>query len=232
MSNPVAIITGAGRGIGRATAIELGRAGYDLVLTARTQSDLEQTAHLAGKGLVVAADVSDPDASAQLVDRCLQTFGRLDAIVNNAGSAPRLGIEETTPADWQRIIETNLSSAFYLSRAAWPSFKTQHGGVIVNISSLAARDPFTGFAAYGAAKAGLNILGLVLAREGEPFNIRVHTLALGAVETAMFRGLLSEEQYPPKKTLDPADVATIIRQCIAGDLRYTSGEVIHLHKTL
>jgi NAD(P)-dependent dehydrogenase (short-subunit alcohol dehydrogenase family) len=104
--------------------------------------------------------------------------------------------------------------------------------VIVNISSLAARDPFPGFAAYGAAKAGLNLLGLSLAREGDPHNIRVHTIAPAAVETAMFRKLMDEAQYGRDKTLDPADIARVVAQCVAGDLRYTSGEVIYVRKSL
>ncbi len=232
MSDPVAIVTGAGRGIGRATAIELASAGYDLLLTARNEKELAQTVSLAGRGQFIVADISDPDTSVKLAEHCIRSFGRIDAIVNNAGSAPRLEVEHTTPEVWRQTIETNLSAAFYLSQAAWPTFKSRQSGVIVNISSLSTRDPFSGFAAYAAAKAGLNVLGLVLAREGEPFGIRVHTLALGAVETTMFRQLLSVDEYPVTKTLDPTDVAVIIRQCIDGTLRYTSGEVIYLHKTL
>ena len=92
----------------------------------------------------------------------LEQFGRLDAIVHCAGLAPILKIEETTDQQWHDVIDTSLSAAFYLARAAWPAFVKQKGGVIVNISSLAARDPFVGFAAYGAAKAGMNLLGLAL----------------------------------------------------------------------
>jgi NAD(P)-dependent dehydrogenase (short-subunit alcohol dehydrogenase family) len=97
---------------------------------------------------------------------------------------------------------------------------------------MAARDPFPGFAAYGAAKAGLNLFGLALAREGQPINVRVHTVAPGSVETAMFRGIMSAEQWPTDKTLDPAEVARVVAACIHGDLRHTSGEVIYVHKTL
>jgi NAD(P)-dependent dehydrogenase (short-subunit alcohol dehydrogenase family) len=133
---------------------------------------------------------------------------------------------------WRAVLDTNLSAAFYLARAVWPTFETQKGGVIVNISSMAARDPFPGFAAYGAAKAGLNLFGLALAREGQPINVRVHTVAPGSVETAMFRGIMSAEQWPTDKTLDPAEVARVVAACVHGDLRHTSGEVIYVHKTL
>src|SRR4029079_9090658 len=107
------------------------------------------------------------------------------------------------------VIDTNLSSAFYLAKALWDTFKKQHAGCIVNISSMAARDPFPGFLAYGAAKAGLNLLSLVLAREGAQHVIRSYAIAPGAVETEMFRPIMSKEQWPSEKTLDPADVARV-----------------------
>ena len=102
--------------------------------------------------------------------------------------------------------------------------------MIVNISSVSSRDPFPGFAAYGAAKAALNVFSLVLAREGKEIGVRVHTIAPGAVETAMFRALVTEQQWPREKTLDPSDVARVIAQCVDGDLRHASGEVIFLSK--
>jgi NAD(P)-dependent dehydrogenase (short-subunit alcohol dehydrogenase family) len=103
--------------------------------------------------------------------------------------------------------------------------------VIVNVSSAASRDPFPGLGVYGAAKAGLNVLGLALAREGEPYGIRVHTIAPSATETGMFRGIMSTEQVPPEKVMAPEDVARVIAECVSGELRHTSGEVIYLHKT-
>src|SRR5205807_2194659 len=129
------------------------------------------------------------------------------------------------------IVDTNLTAPIALIRAAWPIMKKQSGGVIVNISSAAARDPFPGLGAYGAAKAGLGLYGLALAREGHPHGIRVHTVAPSAVETGMFRAIMSREQVPTEAVLDPADVANVISDCVTGSLRYTSGEVIWVHKT-
>jgi 3-oxoacyl-[acyl-carrier protein] reductase len=233
MNQPVAIITGAGRGIGRAAAVELGRRGYALALAARGREDLEETARLAGgAALCRPTDVTDSGQVERLVRETLDRFGRIDAVVNNAGLAPVRSIVEMTPDEWRAVIETNLGAAFYLTRAAWPALVRQGGGVVVNVSSAAARDPFPGFAAYGAAKAGLNLLGLSAAREGEKAGIRVHTIAPSAVETAMFRGLMTPQQYPPEKTLDPSDVASIIADCVTGRLRYTSGEVIYVHRTV
>jgi 3-oxoacyl-[acyl-carrier protein] reductase len=232
MAEKAAIITGAGRGIGRAAAIELSRRGYSLVLVSRTQADLQETAEHVKDACVIAMDAAKPPSAKEAVRRCLEKFGRLDAIVHCAGLAPILKIEETTDQQWRDIIDTNLSAAFYLARACWSTFVEQKAGVIVNISSVAARDPFVGFAAYGAAKAGMNLLGLALAIEGQPHGIRVHTIAPGATETAMFRKLLTPEQFPREKTLDPADVARVAAQCVTGELAHTSGEVIWVHKTV
>jgi NAD(P)-dependent dehydrogenase (short-subunit alcohol dehydrogenase family) len=141
-------------------------------------------------------------------------------------------ITEMSISQWHAVINTNLSAAFYTTKAAWPAFERQGGGVVVNISSAAARDPFPGFAAYGAAKSGLNLFGLAMAREGESIGVRVHTIAPSATETAMFRRLMTPQQYPPEKTMAPQDVARVVLQCVVGELRYASGEVIYLHKSV
>lgn len=230
MDGPVAIITGAGRGIGRAAAVELWTAGYRLTLVSRNQDELNETARLAGGGMVVVADVKQPDNVQQIIDSTVQQYDGIDAIVHCAGIAPVRSIGQMTIEEWRDVIDTNLSAAFYLCRSAWHIFERQRSGVIVNVSSEASRDPFPGFAAYGAAKAGVNLFGVSAAREGQKIGVRVHTIAPAAVETAMFRGIVTEEQYPREKALSPADVAKIIVQCVRGELCYASGEVIYLHK--
>jgi NAD(P)-dependent dehydrogenase (short-subunit alcohol dehydrogenase family) len=235
MNHPVAVITGAGKGIGRATAIELARRGYALALAARTDSDLVRTlsaADAVDRGIAVPTDVSRHTEIDRLIDVTLDRFDRIDAVVHCAGLAPVRSIAQTTVAEWQETLDTNLSAAFHLARAAWPAFERQRGGAIVNVSSLASRDPFPGFGAYGAAKAGINLFGLVAAREGQAIGVRAYTIAPGAVETEMFRKIMTPEQYPKEKTLDPSDVAKVIAGCIQGDLRYASGEVIYLHRTV
>ena len=233
MPEPVAVITGAGRGIGRATAVELAGAGYRVVLAGRDRESLEETLHaIGGRGLAMPTDVTRPAEVGRLIAAALDAFGRVDALVNNAGLAPVRSVKEMTPEEWRAVIDTNLSAAFYATRAAWPAFERQGRGVVVNISSAAARDPFAGFAAYGAAKAGLTLFGLAAAREGAPVGIRVHTIAPGAVETGMFRQIRTADEWPADKTLDPADVARVVLQCVRGDLRHASGEVIYLSKTV
>lgn len=227
---PVAIITGGGRGIGRAAAIELASRGYLPVVVARTQSELDETIALAGTGEAVAADVASPDEPARVVEHVISRFGRLDALVNNAGFASMQPIERTDDAIWQQSIDVNLSSTFRFSRDAWPHLRAARGA-IVNVSSESTRDPFPGFAAYAAAKAGVNGLSLALAREGAADGIRVYTVSPGSSETAMFRSLVSEQQWGRDKTLDPADIARVIADCLTGPLRHTVGEVIYLKKT-
>jgi 3-oxoacyl-[acyl-carrier protein] reductase len=233
MDEPVAIITGAGRGIGRAVALALGRAGYRLVLASRTSHELKATADLVKcESLIVRADVASAADVEAVVRAATEKFGRIDAAIHCAGLAPVRSIADMSPEQWRTTLDTNLSSAFYLCKAAWPAFERQRQGVIVLISSQAARDPFPGFAAYGAAKAGLNLFALAAAREGHPLGIRVHVIAPAAVETTMFRGILSHEQFPTGLALQPDDVAESVAQCVLGDLRYTSGEVIYMHKVI
>ena len=241
-TSPVALITGASRGIGRAAAVGLATLGYRLALVARTEADLRETARLAGLAeadvLPLTADVADPARAEAVVGEAVARFGRLDALVNVAGLAPVRSIVGTSVEEWQAVLNTNLSAAFYLTKYAWPHLKAaaaaraDRHSVVVNVSSLAGRDPFPGFAAYGAAKAALNVFGLVAAREGQADGIAVHTVAPGAVETAMFRGIMTPEQYPVEKTLAPEEVADVIAQCVTGRLAHTRGEVIYLHKTL
>jgi NAD(P)-dependent dehydrogenase (short-subunit alcohol dehydrogenase family) len=220
---PVAIVTGASRGIGRATAAQLSHLGWHVAVVARSAKSGDGT-------LALSRDLKTSEACAEVVAATMQAFGRIDALVNNAGYAPLLSIEQTTDQVWHDAIATNLSAAFWLSRACWSQFKKQGGGVIVNVSSAAARDPFPGFIAYGAAKAALNNLGLSLAREGAKDNIRVHTVAPGATETEMFRALPGMQDFPAESTMSPDDVARVIVQCVTGELALTSGEVLYLHK--
>jgi 3-oxoacyl-[acyl-carrier protein] reductase len=230
MEQPVAMITGAGRGIGRATALLLAQRAYRVALLARNVRELEETRDICGGGVVLPVDVMDAGAVDGCVRNAFEEFGRIDAIVHCAGLAPVRSIAEMSVQEWHAVLDTNLSAAFYLCKAVWPIFARQGSGVIVNVSSAAARDPFPGFAAYGAAKAAINLFGLSAAREGHKIGVRVHTIAPSAVETAMFRQILSTEQYPTEKALSPDDVARIILQCVTGEIRYTSGEVIYVHK--
>jgi len=232
MAQPVAIVTGAGRGIGRAAAIELAGRGYRMALVSRTAGELSQTASLCGGGEILPGDVGDAGRVQQIVEQVLAKLGRVDALVHCAGAVFMRSVDELTLQEWRQTIDTNLGAVFYFCRRLWPVWRRQRGGVVVNVSSYAARDPFEGLGAYGAAKAGVNLLSLALAREGEAIHVRVHTVAPAATETAMLRTLFTPEQYPTQRTLEPVQVARVIAQCVCGELACTSGEVIYVHKTI
>lgn len=227
----VAIITGAGRGIGRATAILLAQSGYACVCVSRSQGDVDETARMAGNGAIaMAGDVCDADRIESVVRLVRERFGRIDALVNNAGVAPLIPFGEMTDAIWDEVIATNLTSTYRFTRAVWPAMVGQTEGVIVNVSSEASRDPFPGFSAYAAAKAGVNLFTKALAKEGDAVGIRVHAVAPAGVETAMLRKILSPDQLPSDQLLKPDDVASAIRGCVCGDLACTSGETVFVHR--
>ncbi|HEX8322749.1 MAG TPA: SDR family oxidoreductase [Tepidisphaeraceae bacterium] len=230
-ASPVAIVTGAGRGIGRATAVELVKRGYAVALVARTESQLNETAGLCGGAtLVLPLDVRDPAAIAAGVKRVIGRFGRIDALVNNAGIAPLGPFGDTDAAAYDDVLATNLGAAVHFSRAVWPTMTAARRGVIVSVSSESARDPFPGFALYAAAKAAINGFTKALAKEAEPLGVRVHCVAPAGVETAMLRKIATVEQVPTESTLTPEAVARVIVACVTGDLAATSGETIYLHR--
>ena len=226
----MAILTGAGSGIGRATAVALGRRGYRLVLVGRREHLLRETGELMTRSadapwVAVPTDVTADGAGEQMVAAALAHFGQIDAVINNAGVAPRLTVEQTTADRWEQVIATNLTAAFAVARAAWPTFRRQGSGVVVNVSSVAARNPWPGFAAYASAKAGLIALGLSLAQEGAAMGVRVHTVAPGATETPMLRALIGVDQLAAADVLDPADVARLIADCVVGTDACGNGQV-------
>lgn len=242
----VAVITGAGSGIGRATAMLLARRGMKVALLGRTVSKIQsvrdqlvQAGTQPSDVMTIGTDVADHRACAAAISQVDHLWHRVDVLVNVAGIAPSLGIDAMDINTWQQVLAINLSGPFFLMKAVWPIFRRQFAaaagatsGVVVNISSLAARDPFDGFAAYAAAKAGLNLLSLSAAREAEAFGARVHVIAPGAVETELFRSLVTEQDYPSSKTLSPQAVAEAISSCIDGPLSHANGEVIWFHQRL
>ncbi len=226
-----AVVTGAGRGIGRAIARRLGALGANVVIASRTSEQLEETRRSierdGARALAVVADVTDAEDVDRLMSATDSLFGGVDILVNNAGFAPMGPIEEMEPPLFDRIIATNIRSVHLCTRAAWPHL-ARGGGVVVNISSVAAYDPLEGLAVYGAAKAFVNAYTRSLAAEGKAAGIRVYGVAPGAVETGMLRGLLPD--YPAEKTLEPDEVAALVELLLAPACRYVSGQTLVINK--
>lgn len=227
--SPVAIVTGAGSGIGRACAVELARLGWRLVLAGRTARTLNETAEQCAPGScqVVVADVADPAADDRIVNAASEAFGRIDALVNNAGYALYKPFFECTDDELDRAFQVNAIGPLRLMVRAWQHL-SQAKGSVVNVSSYATLDPFSGLGVYGAAKAALNLIGKASANEGRQFGVRVFTIAPGAVETGMLRAIWSERELPRSHTLDPAEVAAVIVDCVLGRRDHEAGGLIPL----
>lgn len=190
LQGQVAIITGGGRGIGAATAERLAAAGARLILTARSEDEVESVAarlRLQGaQALAVPGDVTDLEVIEEVVETALEEFNRVDILVNNAGVIwPLEEASEADPEEWAYNIMTNLIAPFAVVRNVLPVMLEQQGGRILNISSEAATTPIAGASAYCAAKAGLDMLSRVLALELEGTGVTLNTLYPGHVDTAM-----------------------------------------------
>lgn len=195
----VAIITGGGTGIGRATAYVLADHGAAIVLAGRRAEPLQETAAaVEGRGrkaLVVPTDVTSADACRALVAETLSSFGRLDVLMNNAGGGLTKHIMKVTDEDWQQSLDLNLTSAWYLSRAAVEPMIAQGKGSIVNISSGASLLAMPQAAAYGAAKAGLNNLTGSMAAAWTRKGVRVNCIACGAIRTPGLEDEVKSQGY-------------------------------------
>ena len=185
----VALVTGAGSGIGRAAAMALSRDGFALVLAGRRREPLEQTASaLAGESLVVPTDVGDPDAVAALFEATRAKYGRLDVLFNNAGvSAPGVPVEELSFAQWQAVVGANLTGVFLCTQQAVKLMKAQtpQGGRIINNGSISASAPRPNSAPYTATKHAVTGLTKSTALDGRPFNIACGQIDIGNAATDM-----------------------------------------------
>jgi len=185
----VAVVTGAGTGIGRGVALVLAEHGADIVLAGRRPEPLEETARdiqaLGRRALVAPTDVTELDQCERLVNRAVGEFGRLDILVNNAGGSTTKPIAAWTPEEWHQVVDLNLGSVWFLSRVAAEPMLAQGKGAIVNISSGSSMFAFPIGAPYGASKAAVNNLTASFAAAWTPKGIRVNALAVGAVRTEM-----------------------------------------------
>jgi NAD(P)-dependent dehydrogenase (short-subunit alcohol dehydrogenase family) len=210
LSGKVALVTGGSRGIGLAVANALSTAGASVVITGRDPSQLaaaRSRIEVSPRIHAVRSDVRHPQDAARAVDAAVETFGGLDILINNAGVGLFGSVADMSVAEWQQVIETNLSGVFFFCNAAIPHLRRRGGGWIINISSLAGKNPFTGGAAYCASKAGLNAFTEALMQEVRYDDIRVSYVMPGSVSTG-FSGRGDKGRADWK--LAPEDVAQVV----------------------
>jgi 3-oxoacyl-[acyl-carrier protein] reductase len=224
----VALVTGGSRGIGRAIALELGRAGADVVVGYRSGSDeAEATAKEAG-GRAVRADVAAPEDAKRLVEEA----GDLDILVNNAGLTRDGLLARMSDEDWREVIETNLSSVFYTCRAVTRGMMKKRAGSIVNVSSIVGLHGNWGQTNYGASKAGIIGFTKSLARELGSRNVRANVVAPGYVNTRLTDVLPEDAREamlantPLGRLGDPEDVAGAVRFLCSDEASFITGEVL------
>ncbi len=213
----IVVITGASRGIGAAIARRLAKSGAHLVLTGRDRAKLQSVADQAisagGTAEAHLCDLRDPSQIESLAKTVLSQHGRCDVLINNAGLG-RFGepLHTLEPSEWDRILETNLRAPYLLVRAFAPAMIAAGGGHIINISSLAGRNPLPNAAAYAASKWGLNGLMYSVAEELRPHKIRVSLIAPGSTQTEFAGGLSAKKS--PLGALAPDDVAHVVEMLL------------------
>lgn len=235
----VAIVTGAGRGIGAATARTLAEAGADVVISARTEAQLREVADdveaLGRRAVCVPADLSDLDELPRLVQAAVDEFGRLDIVINNVGGSFPRPLLQTSAAMFEKAFHFNVTTALELSKAAIPAMLTNGGGAIVNISSAIGRLTDRGFAAYGTAKAALSHLTRLMATECAP-RVRVNAIAVGATATSALETVVTDDglrsametNTPLRRLGDPLDIALGALYLCSPAGSYLTGKIIEI----
>jgi 7-alpha-hydroxysteroid dehydrogenase len=239
LTDRAAIVTGAGRGIGAATALALAEAGADVVIAARTKEQLDEVAAgVAERGrraAVVPCDLSDTENLNGLVDTAMSEFGRVDVVINNVGGTEPRPFLDTSEGFFERAFHFNVTTAFSLSKAAVPRMLEGDGGAIVNISSAMGRMRDRGFAAYGTAKAALAHLTRLMAADLAP-KIRVNAIAVGSVATSALEVVLTMdelrnemvERTPLKRLGEVDDIAIAALYLASPASAFVTGKVLEV----
>ncbi len=234
-----AVVTGAGRGIGAATAVALAQAGADVLISARTQDQLAKVAReieaVGRRAVIVPADLSDLDAAAGLAAAAAEAFGRLDILVNNVGGAMPRPFLSTKPRHLTDAFAFNVAVAHSLTRAAVPHLLATGGGAVVGITSAVGRVADRGYLAYGTAKAALAHYTRLAAADLAP-RIRVNAIAVGAVATSALDVVLTDDTLrgqmeratPLGRIGDPEDIAAAVLYLVSPAGGYITGKVLEV----
>jgi NAD(P)-dependent dehydrogenase (short-subunit alcohol dehydrogenase family) len=253
-TRPVCLITGGSSGIGLATAMRFAQAGYRIAICGRDSARLkhalakiEESKRSAGTDeacadndgnriLVQRVDLSKKDQAIEFAQQVIAKLGEIDVLVNNAAAAPQAAFESITAEEFETTLDINVRTVFYMAQFVWrhwleqssidPQAKKRNWKTIINISSLAAVDPFPQFSIYGASKAWMDLMTHALASEGAPHRIRVCSIRPGAVETPLLRRLFPD--FPAAECATPEQVAEVVWKCVSKPDAFPSGQAFTL----
>jgi len=239
LEGAVVLVTGAGRGIGRAIAEELGAGGARVVVNfgssrGPAEEVVSTIAACGSKAIAVQADVSDPEQAARLIEQTVAEFGRIDALINNAGITIDRSMKNLSIEDWNRVIQNNLNSCFYTVKAALPHFMEQQSGTIVNISSFVGHMGNFGQANYSAAKAGIIGFSKTAAIELARYHVTVNCVCPGFTETDMYTVVPENvkeqivKRIPLGRVGTSREIARAVRYLIV-DGDYITGQTLNVN---
>jgi acetoacetyl-CoA reductase len=240
LEGAVAVVTGAGRGIGRAIAEELGAGGAKVVVNySRSKGPAEEVVEsLKSNGaqgaVAIQADVADAEQAARLIEDTVNEFGRIDVLVNNAGITLDKTMKKMTVEDWDKVIQVDLNSCFYTVKAAIPHFSEQESGKIINISSFVGQAGNLGQANYAAAKSGIIGFTKTAAIELARYNVNVNAVCPGFIATEMFSAVPENVQemilkrIPLRRTGQPEEIARAVRYLVV-DGDYITGQTLNIN---
>lgn len=239
LTDRIALVTGAGRGLGQAGALALARAGAHVALVSRTRGQLEETAaaveRLGRKALVAVADIRSAGEIEAAVRRTLEGFGRIDILFNNAGTNVRKPVVEMTDEDWHTIIDTNVKGIFLVARAVARQMIVQKNGRIINMSSMSAVSPERDKVVYASSKGAVSQFTKGLALELAPYGVTVNAIAPGYMMTPLVKGYLEADAERYKRILQrialgrigqPEEIGGALVFLASDAARYVTGATI------
>ena len=235
----VALVTGASRGIGRATAIELAKHGATVAVNYNSNSEAADTAVKAitdagGKAAAYQGNIADRDQINGMIDQVVADLGPIRILINNAGATADRTLRNMSYEEWDQVIDVNINGTFNVTKKVWNIMGEAGGGHIVNISSIVGEEGRLGLINYSTAKAGLLGFTKTAAREGARFNITVNAVAPGFIDTDMISGLNEDQRENLKKEAvlgrlgEPAEIANVIRFIVA-EGTYMTGSVFNIN---